>query len=218
MVYKGNFFTGLTINAGASAAEAHTMYGHEDLTMLMAGIASKTGYNWELGGKCKGKFIIQPSYTMSYTFVNVFDYKNAAGARIESDPLNAINIAPGIKFIGNLKGGWQPYAGMQFIWNILDKTKFDAANISLPELSVKPYVQYSLGVQKRWGEKFTGYAQTVMRSGGRRGVSLNFGFRWALGKGKDTEEKQPVSRRKPSKCDVLDEKVVTHGACCWETK
>ena len=36
--------------------------------------------------------------------------------------------------------------------------------------------------------------------------------------GKDTEEKQPVSRRKPNKCDVLDEKVVTHGTCCWETK
>src|SRR5574344_2047471 len=41
--YKGNFFTGLTADVGASVAEASTMYGHDDITMLMTGIASKTG-------------------------------------------------------------------------------------------------------------------------------------------------------------------------------
>lgn len=41
--YKNKFFTGVTANVGASNAEASTMYGHEDFTMLGAGIASKTG-------------------------------------------------------------------------------------------------------------------------------------------------------------------------------
>ena len=50
--YKGNFFTGLTANAGANVGEASTMYGTDTFTMLTAGIASKTGYNWELA---KGK-------------------------------------------------------------------------------------------------------------------------------------------------------------------
>ncbi len=180
IVYKGNFFTALTANAGASVVDASTMYGNEDFPMLMAGVASKTGYNWELA---KGKFIIQPNYLMSYTFVNTFDYTNAAGVRIKSDPLNAINIAPGVKLIGNLKNGWQPYINLRMVWNIMDKTDFMAANTSIPDLSVKPYFEYGLGVQKRWGDRFTGFGQIMFRNGGRNGVSMGFGFRWALGKG-----------------------------------
>ncbi len=179
IVYKDNFFTALTANTGASVADMSTMYGSEDMPMLMAGVASKTGYNWELA---KGKFIVQPSYLMSYTFVNAFDYTNAAGVRMESDPLNAIQIAPGVKFIGNFKNGWQPYVNLRMVWNLMGKSDFTAANTSLPELSVKPYFEYGVGLQKRWGERFTGFGQAMLRAGGRTGVGLGFGFRWALGK------------------------------------
>lgn len=147
--------------------------------MLATGIASKTGYNFELAN---GKFIIQPNYLMSYTFVNTFDYTNSAGVRISPDPLNAIQIAPGLKFIGNLKNGWQPYFSMQMVWNILDQARFKANNVSLPDMSVDPYFQYGLGVQKRVGDRFTGFGQAMVRNGGRNGIALNFGFRWALGK------------------------------------
>lgn len=184
--YKKDFFTALTANVGASVAEASTMYGHEDFPMLMTGVASKTGYNWELA---RGRFIIQPSYLMSYSFVNTFDYTNAAGVRISSDPLHAINITPGIKLIGNLKHGWQPYLGVQMVWNIMDKTDFRAQNVNLPELSVKPYVQYGVGLQKRWGDRFTGFGQVMLRNGGRNGVALNIGFRWALGKDSNSKKK-----------------------------
>lgn len=177
--YKGNFYTGLTANVGANAGEASSRFGNDNFTMLATGIASKTGYNFELA---KGKFVIQPNYLMSYTFVNTFDYTNSQGVRIESNPLNAIQIAPGIKFIGNLKNGWQPYASVQMVWNILDKTEFKANNVSLPDMSVKPYVQYGVGVQKHIGERLTGFGQAMIRNGGRNGVALSFGFRWALGK------------------------------------
>ena len=179
IVYKDNFFTALTANTGASVANMSTAFGSEDMPMLMAGIASKTGYNWELA---KGKFIVQPSYLMSYTFVNAFDYTNAAGVRVESDPMNAIQIAPGVKFIGNFKNGWQPYANLRMVWNLMGKSDFTAASTSLPELSVKPYFEYGVGLQKRWGDRFTGFGQAMLRAGGRTGVGLGFGFRWALGK------------------------------------
>ena len=175
--YKGNFFTGLTANVGANVGEASSMYGNEDFTMLATGIASKTGYNWELAN---GKFIVQPSFLMSYTFVNTFDYTNAAGVRISSDPLHAIQIAPGLKFIGNLKNGWQPYIGLQMVWNIMDKSRFHANNVSLPDMSVDPYFQYGVGLQKRIGDRFTGFGQAMLRNGGRNGIALQFGFRWAI--------------------------------------
>ena len=179
IAYKNNFFTGLTVNTGANAGEASTMYGNEDFAMLMAGIASKTGYNWELAD---GKFIIQPSWLMSYSFVNTFNYTNAAGVRINSDPLHAIQLQPELKFIGNLKNGWQPYASVAMVWNIMDNTKFKANDVSLPELSVKPYVRYGIGLRKTWGDRFTGFFQTYLTNGGRNGVGLQAGFRWAIGK------------------------------------
>ena len=177
--YKGNFFTALTASAGASVGDTNTMYGNEYFTMLMSGVASKTGYNFEFK---EGKYIIQPSMLMSYTFVNTFDYTNAAGVRIESDPLHTLQLHPTIKFAANLENGWQPYAFVGMVWNLMNDTKFTANNIVLPEMSIKPYVEYGLGVQKTWGEKLTGYLQTMIRNGGRNGVALSFGFRWALGK------------------------------------
>lgn len=175
--YKDNFFTGLTANVGANVGEASSMYGNEDFTMLATGIASKTGYNWEL---VNGKFIVQPSFLMSYTFVNTFDYTNAAGVKISSDPLHAIQIAPGLKFIGNLKNGWQPYIGLQMVWNVMDRARFKANDVSLPNMSVDPYFQYGIGLQKRIGDRFTGFGQAMLRNGGRNGIALQFGFRWAI--------------------------------------
>ena len=180
VAYKGNFFTGITLNAGANAGEANTAYGHDNFSMLMAGIANKTGYNIELAD---GKFIIQPNLQLSYSFVNTFDYRNAAGVKINADPLHAIQVEPGIKFIGNLKNGWQPYAGISVVGNIMDQTNFRANNVSLPELSVKPYVRYGIGVRKTWGEICSGFLQTYFTNGGRNGVGLQAGFRFTLGKG-----------------------------------
>ena len=186
VAYKGNFFTGLTLNVGANAGEANTMFGHEDFAMLMTGVASKTGYNIELA---KGKFIIQPSFLMSYSFINTFDYTNAAGVSINSDPLHAIQLEPGVKFIFNLKNGWQPYLGVSMVWNIMDRTQFTANTVSLPDLSVDPFVKYGVGVRKSWGERFTGFFQTYITNGGRNGVGLQAGFRWALGKTQPSEKK-----------------------------
>ncbi|MEG2725619.1 MAG: hypothetical protein RR982_07225, partial [Kiritimatiellia bacterium] len=44
VLYRGNFFSGLTISGGASQAKADTDYGTDDFTILTAGIAAQTGY------------------------------------------------------------------------------------------------------------------------------------------------------------------------------
>ena len=185
MAYKDNFFTGLTANIGASIGEANAMFGSDDFTMLMSGVASKTGYNWELA---EGRFIIQPSMLMSYSFINTFNFTNSSGINIESDPLHAIQLEPGVKFIGNLPDGWQPYAGVSVIWNIMDRTRFKANDLSLPNLSIDPFVKYGVGVRKSWGERFTGYLQAFITQGGRKGVGLQAGFRWTLGKSEPKQQ------------------------------
>ena len=82
----------------------------------------------------------------------------------------------------NTKNGWQPYVGINMVWNILNKNKVTANNVRLPEMSIKPYVQYGLGVQKRIKDKFLAFGQAMVSNGGRNGVSLSFGIRWFIGK------------------------------------
>ena len=189
--YKGNFWTAITASAGASVGESHTMYGKEDYTSLLAGVGSKTGYNFEFKD---GKFIIQPIMFLSYTFVNTFDYKNAAGVNIESDPLHTIQLNPSVRFIANLKGGWQPYASVGMVWNLMNESKVTANNVKLPEMSVKPYVEYGVGVQRNWADKFTAFLQAMIRNGGRNGVALTGGFRFMLGSDSKNSDKPKVKK------------------------
>ena len=192
-LYKGNFFNATTVSTGAIVGDNRTMYGTDNYTMLMAGVGNKTGYNFEFK---EGKIIIQPSMLLSYTFVNTFDYTNAAGVRIKNDPLHAIQIAPGVKFIANTKNGWQPYIGVNMIWNLLDKSKVSANDVRLPEMSIKPYVQYGVGVQKRFKDRYMAFGQAMIQNGGRNGISLTAGFRWAIGKeGKPLEKVQRVNNK-----------------------
>ncbi len=177
--FKDDLFTMLTANVGTSFAKAYTDYGHEHFKTLLGGIASKTGYNWQLA---KGKYAIQPNCTVSYSLVKTLDYTNAAGVKINSEPMHVINLAPEIKAIANFQNGWQPYASARMVWNIFDKTDFQAQHVDMPEMSVKPYVEYGAGMQKRWGEKVSGYGQIMRRDGGRDGIAIEAGFSWAFGK------------------------------------
>ena len=209
-LYKGNFFNATTISSGAIVGDNRTMYGTDNYTMLMAGVGNKTGYNFEFK---EGKIIIQPSMLLSYTFVNTFDYTNAAGVKIKNDPLHAIQIAPGVKFIANTKNGWQPYIGVNMIWNLLDKSKVSANDVRLPEMSIKPYVQYGIGVQKRFKDRYMAFGQAMIQNGGRNGISLTAGFRWAIGKeGKPLEKVQRVNNKTISSSSSVGTSINSVGA------
>ena len=215
-LYKGNFFNATTVSTGAIVGDNRTMYGTDNYTMLMAGVGNKTGYNFEFK---EGKIIIQPSMLLSYTFVNTFDYTNAAGVKIKNDPLHAIQIAPGVKFIANTKNGWQPYIGVNMIWNLLDKSKVSADDVRLPEMSIKPYVQYGVGVQKRFKDRYMAFGQAMIQNGGRNGISLTAGFRWAIGKeGKPLEKVQRVNNKVSSVTPRAEVKVANNSTVQPERK
>ncbi len=180
--YKGDFWTALTLSTGASAGQTNTMYGKEDFTTLFAGVASKTGYNFEFK---EGKYIIQPVWFMSYTMGKTFDYTNAAGVRIESSPMHSIMLNPSLRFIANTKNGWQPYASVGMVWNAMNESSTSANGTKLPESSIKPYVEYGVGLQKRFKDDFIAFGQAMIRNGGRNGISLTAGFRWAIGRDKE---------------------------------
>ncbi len=178
--YKGNFWSAITATTGAIFGDISTRYGRDDTISVLGGLASRTGYNLEFND---GRFIIQPIMGLSYSFSNTFDYHNSAGVKIDAKPLHTLQINPALRFIGNTKSGWQPYASVGMVWNLLNETNVTADGYKLPEMHIKPYIEYGLGLQKTSSNgNFTGFGQALVRNGGRNGVALTFGFRYLLGK------------------------------------
>ena len=183
--YKGNFWSAVTLSAGASVGETHTMYGKEDYATLLAGAASKPGYNFVFK---EGKYILQHVMYLSYTFAKTFDYTNAAGVRINTDPAHSLQLHPILRGVMNCKNGWQPYLQVGYVWNALNKSNITANGVRMPEMSMKPYIEYGAGVQRNWDDKYTAFGQAMVRNGGRNGVALTFGFRWAIDRDQDKKK------------------------------
>ena len=176
VVYKNNFFSGLTVNFGVSNFSADTTSGHENFVTLLSGIASKTGYDLNVSKS----FIFQPSLLMSYSYIKTLDYKNVSDVDIESSPLSVLQIVPGLKFIVQLPNSWQPYMGLQMVWNMFDETRFKANKETLPNFELDSYISYGVGVQKSFGENFTGYVQIDLRNSGREGVNGKLGIKYRI--------------------------------------
>ena len=178
-IYRGNFFNTLTANAGWQINSSDTAYGSDFTNMLVTGFSDKLGYNIEA---MNGRLIFQPSLAMGYTYIGSFDYTSSNNVRIKTDPLNVIHFVPAIKIIGNLQNGWQPYGIVNIVCNFGNNSHYKANDVVLNSMSVDPYVEYGFGLQRRWKDKYSGFAQVTIRSGGRRGAAILFGFRCMLGK------------------------------------
>lgn len=176
-VYKKNFFSIVTANVGANSAKAHTSFGSDDFNMLNTGLAQKTGFNFPI---LNNRLILQPSIMASYTFINTFSFTTPSNVHINTKPINALHIEPSLKFIGNFKDYLQPYLAVSFAWNLIDKAKFQANDVYLPDLSIKPYVQYGFGVQKRFKDRVTAFFEGMIRNGGRNGIALVLGLRISI--------------------------------------
>ena len=172
--FRDNFFLGILTNVGATNAIAKSSFENLNFSMISATAAIKTGYNFEMLDK---KLSFQPSFLGAYLWANTFDYVNAQNVVVKSDPVYSIQLMPGLKLTANLDNGWQPYIGVQQVWNILNASRFSPNDVILGEISLKPYVQYGVGIQKSVGEDYTGYIQTTIRNGGRSGVIISFGLR-----------------------------------------
>jgi len=69
-------------------------------------------------------------------------------------------------------------------------------------------------LQKYWNDKFSAYGQAMVRNGGRTGVALTAGFRWALGKDetKDENEKNVKLEEKKQVKVIKGERSQSTGA------
>ncbi|MCR4881052.1 MAG: hypothetical protein K6A44_03775 [bacterium] len=173
-LYHKNFFSGGVVMLGGSAVQTHDKSGlNRDMNygLFDVGASGRIGYNVGLGKH----WLFQPMMTMSYIYISGVDRHNHRGQRINLKGTNTLQIAPGFKLVGNY-GGWEPYLLFDYTWPCIAKTVANVNDIGIPDLKLRSYVEYGAGLRKNLGERFTGYAEAVMRNGGRTGVSIQGGL------------------------------------------
>lgn len=197
--FKKKFFITATGIAGGDYTHDAVGLGEQTFSLFTASAASKSGYNFEFK---KGKYILQPSLLVDYIYSLGSNFISSTGESVTSNPLNAVHVSPGLKLIGNFKGGWQPYLSISETWTLMDTPIFFKNEVIQPRVSIDPYFEYGFGLQRRWKDRYTSFGQVLMRGGGRNGVSLYFGFRYAFGKDLKKPSKQNKQEETKTKQNV----------------
>ena len=174
-LYKGNFITSL-LGYGGGYSNEMGVAGVKDRTgNWFAGAASKTAYNVEL----PANFIFQPNLFLSYNAFGKQNWETDFGMMgMNSGMLNGVNIAPGANLIWQ-KDTFSLYLGAQYMYNLYGKIDGRAGNVDLPDLEMRHgYMEYGIGVTKRFKDRLTGYLQLSFRNGGRTGIAPQGGLTW----------------------------------------
>ncbi len=191
--FKKKFFTAFTAISGADYTYDNVGGGEQNFRIFIAGAANKTGYNIEFKN---GKYILQPGLLSAYSYSFPSEFQSSDGQTVTGDPLNVIHVSPGIKLIANLKEGWQPYLAISETWTLMDSPAIYKNGVLQQRIMIAPYFEYGGGLQRRWKDKYTSFGQILFRGGGRNGVSLYFGFRYAFG-GDKSKNKSKETKEKP---------------------
>lgn len=119
---------------------------------------------------------LRPSLMAAYNLANAQDYKTDLGANIHNSLMHNIQITPGIKLMANING-WHPYANVNYAFNVLNSSKVSANNLIMPKFAVKNYIEYGIGVENTFLEKYSGYVQVSGYGSGITGIGVQVGLR-----------------------------------------
>ena len=192
--YKKNFMIGAMAYGGVYGNIMSTPRGNDDTFNYFAGISVKTAYNWRFAKD----WSLQPNLLVAYNYFGQQNWHTNFGQMsMMSGMLHGVNIAPGVNLIWE-KETFSIYATLQYMYNINQSVGGSSGNVNLPRVHMdRGYIQYGLGINKRFTDRFSGYLQAVLRNVGRTGVSLQMGFQWLLGeKGEPIDKKATIVPRK----------------------
>ena len=176
--YKKDLMLGLLTYGGVYGNSTKTLRGDDDAFNYYGGVATKAAYNW----KVHSDFAIQPNLLFSYNYFGQENWHSDFGQMgMMSSALHGINLAPGLNLIWE-KETFSTYLTVQYMYNLSQAAGGRAGNVNLPHVHMdRGYVQYGLGINKRFSDTFSGYGQVVARNVGRTGVGFQVGVNWKLG-------------------------------------
>ena len=194
--YKNDFMIGAMAYGGFYGNEMSTPRGNDNTINYFAGGSAKAAYNW----KFHKDWALQPNLLLAYNFFGQENWHTDFGQMgMMAGMLHGINIAPGLNLIWE-KETFSIYGTIQYMYNINQSVGGRAGNVDMPSVHMDHgYLQYGLGVNKKFSDRFSGYFQTVIRNVGRNGIGLQLGFQWLLGKGSSDSSKSTTKGKKTIK-------------------
>ena len=175
---KENFFTNLTLLGGYLANETNTVWGKDKFDTKVIALATKTGVDVH-----KDAWTITPSLLLSYTGLDTDDYTAKSGTKVDNKFMNVFTIAPELEVARDLGEGLNGYAKVSYKLFFYDNNKITADDVLMPAMSVKPYVEYGVGLTKDWSQEewnpkdLATFAEINRHDGGREGWDLNLGLK-----------------------------------------
>ncbi len=162
---NGNFVMVGTINGGFIKNEAKHSFGTDKYDTYWTGVSLKTGYDYHVNNS----LTIRPNVYAGYSFVNSEDYTSKSGAKIKNDNLHLFEVAPGLKVNQTFANGWNGFAQAKYAFVMDNGGDTNIDSVVLPNISVKDYVEYGLGVEKDIRSDWSLAATINRRDGGRQG-------------------------------------------------
>lgn len=175
LFYKGNFFAGSTINAAIVRNQSKESGEKNKFTSYLGGVALKTGYNYNFGDN----YTFQPNLYASYTYINSNDYKTKRGATVKFNDISNIELAPGVKLAKKFEEGLSLYAKGRYVFVFNEHQDAKANDVRLPDIELKNYAEFGIGIEKDWIEKDLNlFLEVSRREGGREGWNSLAGAKW----------------------------------------
>ncbi len=177
--YKDNLILG-ALAYGGIYDNSMDVRGFNDSTFnYFAGAATKAAYNIRL----HRDWVLQPNLFVSYNYFGQQNWHSKFGQMgMMAGDLNGVNIAPGLNLIWE-RDTFSAYGTLQYMYNINGACGGHAGNVGLPQVEMeRGYIQYGLGINKKFTDRASGYLQAVLRNVGRTGVGFQAGFNYMLGK------------------------------------
>lgn len=177
--YKDNIILG-ALAYGGIYDNSMDVHGFNDSTFnYFAGAATKASYNIRL----HRDWVLQPNLFVAYNYFGQQNWHSRFGQMgMMAGQLNGVNIAPGLNLIWE-KETFSAYATLQYMYNINGACGGRAGNVDLPKMEMdRGYIQYGLGINKKFTNRASGYLQAVLRNVGRTGVGFQAGFNYMIGK------------------------------------
>ncbi len=156
-----------------------TFSGNDKFDIWTASVSNKTGYEIDLG-----EYTLKSALYASYMYINTENYTSKAGAKLKNHTKNVFEVTPEVKLAKDFGAGLEGYAKVAYTWNFYHGGKVTADDVLLPKMSVKPYVEYGVGLEKDWSEEewnpkdITSYAEINRHDGGRTGWDINAGLKF----------------------------------------
>ena len=175
---KGAVFSSVTLNGGYLRNVAETSDGKDKFNTKVISLADKSGVDIR-----KGDWTFTPALSLGYMGIDTDDYTTKSGTRIENKFMNVFTAAPELKVAKDFGEGLDGYAKAAYRMFFYDNNKVKANDVLLPSMSVKPYVEYGLGLTKDWSQTewnahdVSSFAEITRHDGGREGWDINLGLK-----------------------------------------